>query len=123
MKNLLLVFIGGGLGSSLRYLIGKSLNNHTTTFPWGTFIANLLGCLLIGIILGWSLQKAKLSESYVLLLATGFCGGFTTFSAFSNESLNLLKTGETITFGFYVLGSIVLGLGLVWLGYQLVKIN
>lgn len=123
MKSVLLVFLGGGLGSSLRYLIGKSFNNTSSLFPWGTFIANLLGCLLIGIILGYSLQKAKLSEAYVLLLATGFCGGFTTYSAFSHESLNLLKAGETLTFGIYIFGSILLGLGLVWLGYQLVKIT
>jgi CrcB protein len=85
MKNLLLVFIGGGVGSSLRYILGKYLNSTQTGIPWGTFTANILGSLLIGIILGLAAKNDTLSQSQTLLIATGFCGGFTTFSTFANE--------------------------------------
>lgn len=121
MKAILLVFLGGGIGSSLRYIIGKYLNPETNGFPWGTFTVNLIGSLFIGLIFGWVLQKSKLSGDLLLFLVVGFCGGFTTFSAFAHESLNLLKTGYTNLFFAYVIGSIILGLGCVWLGYNAIK--
>ena len=82
MKAILLVFLGGGFGSSLRYLLGKYLNSDITGIPYGTFAANLLGSLLIGVILGLSAKENVLTQNQTLLLATGFCGGFTTFSTF-----------------------------------------
>ncbi len=91
MKNFLLVFIGGGFGSGLRYLIGKYLNSSLGSFPIGTFTVNILGSLLIGLILGYAAKENSLSQNQVLLLATGFCGGFTTFSAFAHENFQLLK--------------------------------
>ena len=94
MKNLLLVFVGGGLGSTLRYIIGKYLNSHESGIPWGTFTANILGSFLIGIILGLAAKNDTFSHSQTLLLATGFCGGFTTFSTFSVDTLMLLQQGE-----------------------------
>jgi CrcB protein len=121
MKAIVLVFLGGGIGSSIRYLIGKHLNPANTGFPWGTFVVNLIGSLLIGLIFGWMLQKTKLSNELTLFLVAGFCGGFTTFSAFAHESLNLLRYGYIGLFAGYAFGSLILGLGCVWLGYVIAK--
>ena len=87
MKNFLLVFIGGGFGSGLRYLISNLMNQYSKVLPFGTFTVNMIGCLLIGLVLGFAQKENVLSTNQTLLLATGFCGGFTTFSAFANENL------------------------------------
>ena len=121
MKNLALVFIGGGTGSMARYLLGKLLNNSTTGIPYGTFLANILGSLLIGLILGYFAKSENLSQETTLLLATGFCGGFTTFSTFAYESHLFLKSGDFISFAAYALASIVVGFAAVFLGMWLVK--
>ena len=94
MKQLLLVFIGGGFGSVLRFVIGKWLNNTENGIPYGTFAANILGSLLIGIILGLAAKNETLSQGQTLLLATGFCGGFTTFSTFASRVLYVLYRCE-----------------------------
>ncbi|MCK5400791.1 MAG: fluoride efflux transporter CrcB [Flavobacteriaceae bacterium] len=120
MKQLLLVFIGGGFGSALRYVIGKYLNN-TEGFPWGTFTANILGSLLIGIILGLAAKNNTLSQNQTLLLATGFCGGFTTFSTFAYENHVFLKAGDFTSFAVYTIASFVVGFLAVFLGLYLVK--
>jgi len=122
MKQLLLVFLGGGLGSSLRFLIGKYLNNPQNGIPYGTFAANILGSLLIGIILGLAIKNSSLSQHTVLFFATGFCGGFTTFSAFAYENHVLLKSGDLLSFALYTLASLVIGFAAVFLGMWLVKI-
>ena len=121
MKNLALVFIGGGTGSMARYLLGKLLNNSTTGIPYGTFLANILGSLLIGLILGYFAKSENLSQETTLILATGFCGGFTTFSTFAYESHLFLKSGDFISFAAYALASIVVGFAAVFLGMWLVK--
>ena len=120
MKQLLLVFIGGGFGSTLRYVIGKYLNTETG-FPWGTFTANILGSLLIGIILGVAAKNNTLSQNQTLLLATGFCGGFTTFSTFAYENHVFLKTGDFTSFALYTIGSFIVGFLAVFLGLFLAK--
>ena len=122
MKALLFVFIGGGLGSSLRFLIGKRLNAEPTDFPWGTFTVNLLGSLIIGLIFGYLLERSRISDETLWFLAAGFCGGFTTFSAFAYESISLLKAGEIALFLTYVIGSVLAGLVCVWMGYSLVRL-
>ena len=121
MKQLLLVFIGGGFGSTLRYIIGKYMNSTETGIPWGTFTANILGSLLIGIILGLAAKNDTLSSNQTLLLATGFCGGFTTFSAFAYENHVFLKAGDFTSFAMYTIGSFVVGFLAVFLGLFLVK--
>ena len=121
MKQVLLVFIGGGTGSALRYLVGKIFNNTTQGFPWGTFSVNIIGSLLIGILMGMALKNSSLSENQTLLLVTGFCGGFTTFSAFAYENQVFLKEGDFTNFFIYTLGSIGLGLVAVFLGFFLSK--
>jgi fluoride exporter len=121
MKNILLVFLGGGLGSSLRYLISKYLNQLETSIALGTFTVNILGSLLIGIIMGFALKNDTPSSTLTLLVATGFCGGFTTFSAFALENYQLLKTGDATNFIVYSLGSVALGIIAVFTGIWLVK--
>jgi len=121
MKNFLLVFVGGGLGSGLRYLISKYLNSNLGSFPLGTFAVNIIGSLIIGLVLGYAAKENSLSHNQVLLLATGFCGGFTTFSAFAQENFQLLKTGDIMQFSIYTIGSIVVGLFAVFIGLYIAK--
>lgn len=121
MKNLLLVFIGGGFGSVLRYLVAKWLNNTENGVPYGTFAANIIGSLLIGIILGLALKNNTLSHNHTLLLATGFCGGFTTFSTFAYENHMFLKSGDFTSFAIYTIASFVVGFLAVFFGMFMVK--
>ncbi|MFT4673714.1 MAG: CrcB protein, partial [Saprospiraceae bacterium] len=104
MKHTLLVFLGGGLGSSFRYVISKYLNALENTIPMGTFAVNIIGSLLIGVIMGFALKNDAPTSTLTLLVATGFCGGFTTFSAFALENYQLLKTGDITNFIAYTLG-------------------
>ncbi len=121
MKNLLLVFLGGGFGSVARYWLGLYMNSDQSGIPYGTFLANVLGSLFIGIILGLAARSQGLSDQTVLLLATGFCGGFTTFSTFAYENHVFLKSGDLLSFGVYALGSFVLGFAAVFAGIWLVR--
>jgi len=121
MKQLLLVFVGGGFGSVLRYIIGKYLNSPESGIPYGTFAANILGSLLIGIILGIAAKNNTLTSNQTLLIATGFCGGFTTFSTFAYENHVFLKSGDFTSFALYTIASFVIGFLAVFLGLHLVK--
>lgn len=121
MKQLFLVFVGGGFGSVLRYIIGKYLNNPETGIPFGTFAANILGSLLIGIILGLATKNEALTENHTLLLATGFCGGFTTFSTFAYENHVFLKSGDFLSFALYTVASFIIGFLAVFAGIYLIK--
>ena len=119
MKSFLLVFLGGGLGSGLRYLVTITMNQYSKVLPFGTFTVNILGCLLIGLILGYAQKENTLTSNQTLLLATGFCGGFTTFSAFANDNLELIKNGEIFNFSVYTIGSILVGVLAVFIGFYL----
>ena len=119
MKSFLLVFLGGGLGSALRYLVASAMNQYSKVLPFGTFTVNIIGCLLIGMILGYAQRENTLTSNQTLLLATGFCGGFTTFSAFANENLELIKNGEIFNFSVYTTGSILVGVLAVFIGFYL----
>lgn len=121
MKQILLVFIGGGIGSAARFGIGKLLKNTISTFPIGTFFVNILGCLLIGVLMGWGLKNQNINENQTLLLITGFCGGFTTFSAFAAENQFFLKNGEFTQFLTYTLASLILGILAVIFGLFISK--
>ena len=121
MKSFLLVFLGGGLGSGLRYIVTITINQYSKVLPFGTFTVNMLGCLLIGMILGYAQKENTLSSNQTLLLATGFCGGFTTFSAFANENLELIKNGEIFNLSLYTIGSVLIGILAVFTGYYLLS--
>ncbi|MFT4534814.1 MAG: CrcB protein [Saprospiraceae bacterium] len=116
MSNLLYVFLGGGIGSICRYGIGQYMASESS-FPVGTFIANILACLILGILLGFQL-KENFQENYSLLFITGFCGGFSTFSTFSGESLKLFQNNQAGIALFYIGISIIFGLLSVYLGYK-----
>ena len=117
MKSFLLVFLGGGFGSGLRFLLSKTMSNYDKIIPLGTFTVNMLGCLMIGLVLGCAQKEINISSNQTLLLASGFCGGFTTFSAFANENFNLIKSGELLNFSIYIISSLVVGVLFVSLGY------
>jgi CrcB protein len=120
IKNILLIGLGGGLGSIARYATSHlALKYLTTIIPYGTFIANILGSLLIGIFLGILLENP--SQTFKLLLVTGFCGGYTTFSTFTYENFSFLQSGQIGLFLLYSLGSIAAGLLAVFIGFSLVK--
>ena len=121
MKSFILVFLGGGLGSGLRYLVAIAMNQYSKVLPFGTFTVNMIGCLLIGLILGYAQKENTLTSNQTLLLATGFCGGFTTFSAFASENLELIRNGELFNFSIYAIGSVFLGIVLILIGYLLVN--
>jgi len=120
IKNIILVGAGSFIGGALRYLVSLMIK-YAGGFPWATFIVNLVGCLIIGLLWGIFNRCANTSQHLVLLLSVGFCGGFTTFSTFSKESLQLVQSGNWLYFSLYVAGSIILGLLLVVVGYQISK--
>ena len=105
----------------LRYFISKTFNTHFQHFFLGTFLVNSIGCLLIGIILGISVKGTYLSENQTLLLASGFCGGFTTFSTFAYEKHSLINSGEFLYFAIYTIASIAVGIFAIALGLWLAK--
>ena len=105
----------------LRYILGKYLNSSASGIPYGTFAANILGSLLIGFILGYAAKNQSLSPQHTLLLATGFCGGFTTFSTFAYENHVFLKSGDFTNFFLYTILSFILGFAAVFLGMYAVK--
>ncbi len=122
MKQFLLVFLGGGFGSMLRFLISKNLNPYFSNFFLGTFLVNIVGCLLIGIIFGLSFKNNVLTQNQTLLLSTGFFGGFTTFSTFAFEGHSLLMDSSILYFSFYTLLSIVVGILAISFGLWLSKL-
>jgi CrcB protein len=116
MKALLIIFLGGGLGSIFRFIIYKLMNNGNYNIPYGTFVANITGSLILGFLLGYSLKNGNLSQNTLLFLTTGFCGGFTTFSTFAFENQAFLRAGDYLNFAIYGFGSLLLGIAAVMLG-------
>ena len=105
--NALFVFLGGGAGSVLRYLVGLWIGS--AAFPWATFTVNAVGSLAIGLFSGWAV-RFDWSEGLRLSLTIGLCGGFTTFSSFSKESLALAEAGRWCAFAAYAIGSVAIGI-------------
>ncbi|MFP4557013.1 MAG: fluoride efflux transporter CrcB [Bacteroidales bacterium] len=123
MKNILLVAFGGGMGSVARYLLSLYFVRNTYGgFPLATLVVNVIGCLLIGLLFGLAERGELLSSELRLLLAVGFCGGFTTFSTFSNETFVLVRGGQIYSALFYIGLSVLLGFFAVVMGYKLITL-
>ncbi len=116
MQSLLLVALGGALGSVSRYKLGAAILHHVPAwqFPAGTFAVNVLGCLVAGSLIGLGEYYAFLTQEVRLLVFTGFLGGFTTFSAFGVETVALIQRGEVGVAALYVLLSVACGLAALW---------
>ena len=117
IKNLLLVGLGGSIGSMVRY--AASFLIRSKLFPYATLSVNITGSFIIGLVFAMGIKETGLSNNWKLFLATGICGGFTTFSAFSLENMGLLQTGKIGMAVTYILVSIVLGILATFVGYQL----
>lgn len=118
IKEFLIVGAGGAIGTMLRYTGNLLYSNRS--FPVTTFLINIIGSFIIGIVIGYSI-KNNTSANWKLFLATGICGGFTTFSAFSLENLLLLQNGKVFTSLLYIAGSVVLGIAAAWIGYKIIN--
>ena len=120
MKQILLVGFGGFIGSVARYLVSKlNIAWHFHDIPMGTLTVNIIGSILIGFILGIFINSDMLTTNLKLFLVVGFCGGFTTFSSFTNENFILLQNGQYLTALIYIFGSILLGIFAVYIGYMI----
>lgn len=121
-RSILLVGVGGFVGSVARYLVAILFSTQiSSVFPFATLTVNIVGCFLIGILFALSDRGNVLSPEWRILLTTGFCGGFTTFSTFSYESLRLMQDGEYLYLAAYVLISVFIGLTATYLGIALVR--
>lgn len=122
LKSILLVGIGSFFGGALRYAVSVFMKNLCSQgFPWGTLLVNLVGCFAFGVIFALFGKFSSSGSAWCLLLTTGVCGGFTTFSTFANESMQMLQNGNLGGFVGYVATSLVAGLALVALGYWIIK--
>jgi|TARA_B110000483_G_scaffold235957_1_gene308299 CrcB protein len=121
-NSALLIFLGGGLGSVLRFLISQYISKKIESgIPWGTFVVNILGSLLLGATIGF-FHKINLSSSqYVVFFTIGFCGGFTTFSTFTMENMLLLKNGDWTLVFIYSLTSVIIGVLAAFGGFWVLK--
>lgn len=121
-KNLLFVAAGGAAGSVLRYLISTNIHKSLPNFaPYGTFIVNVTGCLLIGLLMGWVTSQKLVNPQIQLLLIAGFCGSFTTFSTFAHEANLLALQQKPLQSLLYIALSVVVGMALAYLGYRITK--
>ena len=120
LKQIVFVALGGASGSVLRFLITvMTAKFYWGVFPLATLLANITGCLLIGVFAGFANGYFDVNSNLRLLLITGFCGGYTTFSAFAFENLNLIQYQHYVVAAIYTLLSVFLGFLAVWIGLQL----
>lgn len=120
--NILLVAGGSAAGGVLRYLLGRWIQHlWARPFPLGTLLVNLAGCLLIGIFYGHSIRSGQSAQGTTLLLTTGFCGGFTTFSAFAYENILLMREGAYPEVLLYMAASACIGILAAWAGLALAR--
>jgi fluoride exporter len=119
LKNFLLVGLGGGIGSIFRY--ASHLIFSSRQFPISTLLVNILGSFIIGLVFAYSIKAEGIGANWKLFLATGICGGFTTFSAFSMENVQLLLNGKYGAAGVYIIASMVTGILAALLGFKLLN--
>ena len=116
LKEIVAVFIGGGIGSVLRFLLNKIEIVSENNYPYSTFISNVVGCFILGLVLGYFIKNGSNNSTLFVFLTVGLCGGFTTFSTFSNENLQLIQNGHILSFLIYTLLSLILGIMFVYFG-------
>ncbi len=121
MSNFLLVALGGGLGAAGRYGVSLAMPMKPGEWPWATFGINVVGSLLIGVLAGWLSTRGDAGEPWRLFLGVGVLGGFTTFSAYSLETLRMVERGEWPAAALYALGSVAAGLAAVAIGVEIAK--
>ncbi|MBN8786071.1 MAG: fluoride efflux transporter CrcB [Terrimonas sp.] len=122
MRAIIFIWLGGGFGSVLRYLVQLGTSKlFTVTFPAGTFIVNISGCFVIGLLYGLATKYAALTMEWRLFLITGICGGYTTFSSFSYEGISLFRQENYTYFILYTVLSVVVGLLSTFYGMTVVK--
>ena len=123
MKTMIIVFTGSGIGGVARFAVQNWVARMDQfVFPLGTFIVNIAGCFLIGLFYALGERGNLLTPEWRIALTTGFCGGFTTFSTFAFENMNLVRTGDYLYVGLYISLSILLGIGGVFLGIATMKL-
>lgn len=123
IKSLFIAGIGGFIGTVVRFVIARYFQlNYASVFPWSTFIVNVVGCFLIGLIYGVSEKGDFMSSDIRLFLTVGICGGFTTFSTFSNDAYLLMQNQEWFRFALYTSLSVFLGLIAVFFGRFIIKL-
>lgn len=123
VKSLFIAGLGGFIGTVLRFLVSRYFQIHSTSlFPWGTFTVNLVGCLLIGIFYGLSERTDWITPEWRIFLTVGICGGFTTFSSFSNDAFLLIQDKEWMRMVLYMSFSFFLGLVAVYIGRFITKL-
>jgi CrcB protein len=122
MKQILFVGLGGAAGSVLRYFTNViTMKYYAASFPLATFMVNVGGCFIAGLIFGLISQETDEAQNLKLLLITGFCGGFTTFSAFALENVKLMNLGNTTTAVVYAVASVAAGMFAVWIGLLITR--
>ncbi len=123
LSNIFMVGAGSCAGGIARYIVSKLIQTSSTgVFPWGTFVVNIAGCFIIGIIYGLLDCGFRLSDGMKLFLTVGFCGGFTTFSTFMHENYILFESSNPLIFLLYAILSFSVGLALIYLGYYLTRL-
>lgn len=122
LRTLFFIGIGSFCGGVFRFLLTRFIHNATHSLPMGTFVVNILGCLLIGLLYGIFERGNLLNNELRLFLTVGLCGGFTTFSTFLNENFMLFREGQFLYFILYTTLSIIVGLFAVYLGHLIIKI-
>ena len=119
MKELFLVFLGGGLGSIIRLIVNRLIPSES--FPYSTLTVNMIGSFLIGLIISYLIDSNMLKSDYYYFLVVGICGGLTTFSAFSIENFNFIKSNEIFNSFIYIFISVSLCIALAYLGFLIMN--
>lgn len=117
----LLVALGGAIGASARHLVVTLTRSTATAFPWGTFIVNVAGCFAFGLIAGLGMGRIPLGQASRLFLLTGVLGGFTTYSSFAFDTLDLARAGQPALAVLNVAAQIIIGVAATWTGFLLAR--